>query len=44
MPETASAERFVLGRLCLEDEAPLACEMERVRSALERLMESMCHL
>ncbi len=33
----AGAERFVLDRLCLDDEAPLACEVERVRAALGRV-------
>ncbi len=33
----AGAERFVLDRLRLEDDAPMACEVERVRAALERL-------
>ena len=31
------AERWPLDRLCLDDEAPLACEVERVRAALGRL-------
>ena len=33
----AGAERFVLDRLCLDDNAPMACEVERVRAALERV-------
>ena len=33
----AGAERFVLDRLCLEDDAPLSSEVERVRAALERV-------
>ncbi len=33
----AGAERFMLDRLCLEDEAPLRCEVDRVRAALERV-------
>ena len=32
----AGAERFMLDRLCLADDAPLECEMERVKAALER--------
>ena len=35
----AGAERFVLDRLCLDDDAPLRCEMERVREALGRVAE-----
>lgn len=35
----AGPERFVLDRLCLEDDAPLACEVERVGAALGRLAE-----
>ena len=31
------AERFVLDRLCLDDDAPLSSEVERVRAALERV-------
>ena len=30
----AGTERFVLDRLCLDDDAPLGCEVERVREAL----------
>ena len=37
----AGAERFALDRLCLEDEAPLRCEVERVREALGRVAEWM---
>lgn len=33
----AWAERFVLDRLCLDDDAPLSSEVERVRAALERV-------
>ena len=33
----AGAERFVLDRLCLDDDAPLSSEVERVRVALERV-------
>ena len=33
----AGAERIVLDRLCLDDDAPLSSEVERVRAALERL-------
>ena len=33
----AGAERFVLDRLCLDDDAPLRCEVERVREALDRV-------
>ena len=33
----AGAERFVLDRLCLDDDAPLSSEVERVRAALERV-------
>ena len=36
----AGAERFVLDRLCLDDDAPLSSEVERVRAALERVGES----
>ena len=32
----AGAERFVLDRLCLEDDGSLSSEVERVRPALER--------
>ena len=32
-------DRWPLDRLCLDDEAPLACEVERVRAALERVAE-----
>ena len=38
----AGAERFVLDRLCLEDDAPLSSEVERVRAALERVNASGC--
>ena len=33
----AGAERFVLDRLCLDDDAPLSSEVERVRAALGRV-------
>ncbi len=33
----AGAERFVLDRLCLDGDAPLRCEVERVGAALDRL-------
>ena len=33
----AGAERFVLDRLCLDDNAPLSSEVERVRAALGRV-------
>ena len=33
----AGAERFVLDRLCMDDDAPLRCEVERVREALDRV-------
>jgi hypothetical protein len=33
----AGAERFVLDRLCLDDDAPLSSEVGRVRAALERV-------
>ena len=33
----AGAERFMLDRLCLDGDAPLRCEVERVRDALERV-------
>ena len=36
----AGAERFVLDRLCLDDDAPLSSEVERVRAALVRMMGS----
>ena len=36
----AGAERFVLDRLCLDDDAPLRCEVERVREALGRVADS----
>ena len=32
----AGAERFMLDRLCLDGDAPLRCEVERVREALGR--------
>ena len=34
----AGAHRFVLGRLCLDDDAPLSSEVERVRAALGRVL------
>ena len=34
----AGAERFVLDRPCLDDDAPLASEMERVRAALGKIV------
>ena len=33
----AGAERFVLDRLCLDGDAPLSSEVERVTAALERV-------
>ena len=36
----AGAERFVLDRLCLDDDAPLSSEVERVRAALGRVAGS----
>ena len=33
----AGAERFVLDRLCLDDDAPLSSEIDRVRKALDRV-------
>ena len=36
----AGAERFVLDRLCLDDDAPLSSEVDRVRAALERVAGS----
>ena len=33
----AGAERFALDRLCLDDDAPLRCEVERVGAALGRV-------
>ena len=33
----AGADRFALDRLCLDGDAPLGCEVERVRAALERI-------
>ncbi len=33
----AGAERFVLDRLVLDDDPPLACEVERIREALGRV-------
>ncbi|RYC29679.1 hypothetical protein D3273_22655 [Lichenibacterium minor] len=38
----AGAERFVLDRLCLDDDAPLRCEVERVRVALGRMIRPHC--
>ena len=35
----AGAERFVLDRLVLDDDAPLSSEVERVRAALERVRQ-----
>ena len=40
MIRAAGAERFVLDRLCLDDDAPLSSEVERVRAALERVAGS----
>ncbi|RYB01664.1 hypothetical protein [Lichenibacterium ramalinae] len=37
----AGAERFVLDRLCLDDDAPLPFEVERVRTALGRVVKMM---
>ena len=37
MIRAAGAERFVLDRLCLDDDAPLSSEVERVRAALGRV-------
>ena len=37
MIRAAGAERFVLDRLCLDDDASLLSEVERVRAALERV-------
>ena len=37
MIRAAGAERFVLDRLCLDDDAPLSSEVDRVRAALERV-------
>ena len=34
------AERWPLDRLCHDDEAPLRCEGERVRAALEQVAET----
>ena len=34
----AGAERFVLDRLVLDDDAPLSSEVERVRAALEKMV------
>ena len=34
----AGAERFALDRLCLEGDAPLACEVERIKAALGRVL------
>jgi hypothetical protein len=33
----AGAERFLLDRLCIDDDAPLSSEVGRVRAALERV-------
>ncbi len=33
----AGAERFVLDRLCLDGDAPLRCEVERLVEAIDRL-------
>lgn len=33
----ADAERWPLDRLCLDGDAPLRCEVERVREALRRV-------
>ena len=33
----AGAERFALDRLCLDDDAPLRCEVERVGAAFDRI-------
>ena len=46
MPITAvaalgQAERFALYRLCLVNDAPKACKVERVRVALERLSKAV---
>lgn len=37
MLRAAGAERFALDRLCLDDDPPLRCEVERVRAALGRV-------
>ena len=37
MIRAAGAERFMLDRLTLNGEAPLRCEVERVRAALGRI-------
>jgi hypothetical protein len=37
MIRAAGAERFVLDRLVLDDDAPLSSEVERVRAALGRV-------
>ena len=37
----AGAERFVLDRLCMDGDAPLRCEVERVRAALGRVVEAI---
>jgi transposase len=42
MIRAASAEQFVLDRLCLDDDAPLSSEVERVRAALERVAGRTC--
>ena len=40
----AGAERFVLDRLYPDGDAPLACELEQVRAALERVAELLLSL
>ena len=40
MIQVAGAERFVLDRLVLDDDAPLSSEVERVRAALERVAKA----
>ena len=37
----AGAERFMLDRLCLDDDAPMACDVERVREVLRRVRISL---
>ena len=41
MIRAAGAERFVLDRLVLDDDAPLSSEVERVRAALERVFRTI---
>ena len=38
--QAAGADRFVLDRLCLDGDTPLACEVERVRVEFRRARDA----